>query len=118
MSAHHGEIIEKIIRKNGHSISDIARQSNVNRRSVYNWFSQERLKTTIIIKIGHVINYDFSAEFPHLTLSYKYAEKQQNFVVPNQTAEEILELQETEKWRNKYLDLLEVYTQLSNAGLS
>ncbi|HEX8609433.1 MAG TPA: helix-turn-helix domain-containing protein, partial [Pedobacter sp.] len=61
---HHGQLIEKIIRRNGHSITDIARLTHVNRRSVYNWFNQARLKPRTISSIGDAIQYDFTGVFP------------------------------------------------------
>lgn len=60
---HHGQLIEKIIRRNGHSITDIARLTNVNRRSVYNWFNKARLKPRTIKSIGEAIRYDFTGIF-------------------------------------------------------
>ncbi|MDB5019809.1 MAG: hypothetical protein JWQ28_936, partial [Pedobacter sp.] len=44
MSKHYGQILERAIRRNGNSISDVARLLNINRRSVYNWFNQAQLR--------------------------------------------------------------------------
>jgi len=52
MDKHYGQIVELIIRKKGYSISELARLSYVNRRSVYNWFNQKYLKPEIIYRIG------------------------------------------------------------------
>ena len=59
-----GQIVERVVRRNKVSISELARRMRVNRRSVYNWFDQKTLKIDIICRIGHVLNYDFSADFP------------------------------------------------------
>ena len=61
-----GEILERVIRRNHISISELSRKLNVSRRSIYNWFTQERLSRDVIYKIGTVLNHDFSAEFPDL----------------------------------------------------
>jgi hypothetical protein len=109
--SHHGRTLEKVIRKNGHSISNIARMANVNRRCVYNWFTQRRLKLSIVKSVGEVIDYDFSREFPDLFPQ----------VVLNQTATtgnlETTEAYFKEQkalffWKNKYLNLLEQYEDL------
>jgi predicted transcriptional regulator len=68
MDIHHGETIEKVVRRNGHSITDVAKLTKVNRRSVYNWFNQPKLKPEIIYKIGCVINHDFSVDWTDGTL--------------------------------------------------
>lgn len=64
MDSNAGQIVERVVRRNKVSISELARRMRVNRRSVYNWFDQKTLKIDIICKIGHVLNYDFSADFP------------------------------------------------------
>jgi predicted RNase H-like HicB family nuclease len=99
MLSHQGEILEKVIRRTGPSLTDLAKLMNVNRRSVYNWFLQQRLKPEIILKIGRTINHDFSVEFPDLFTSSDFtespiaAENEQNINV----------------WKEKYIDLLERY---------
>jgi lambda repressor-like predicted transcriptional regulator len=63
---HHGQIIEYMIRKKGHNISDLAKSLNVKRRTLYKWFNQPILKFHVITRIGNVINYNFAVEFPEL----------------------------------------------------
>lgn len=96
MNNHHGQIIEKVIRKHGHSITDVARMTKVNRRSVYNWFSQQVLKPHIIINIGEAIQHDFSNDIPTL-------KKEGSLLKGNKN---------DEGWKDKYVDLLERYNQL------
>lgn len=96
MQVHHGQTIEKVIRRNGHSITDIARLTGVNRRSVYNWFSQQVLKPHIITNIGDVIGHDFNNDIPGL-----------NEIVFSQ-----LEQTQKDDWKDKYIDLLEKYNVL------
>jgi plasmid maintenance system antidote protein VapI len=61
---HHGQIIERHIRNNCISISEIARRLDVSRPTLYNWFEAKKLSTDIIVKIGLVTSHDFSVEFP------------------------------------------------------
>ncbi|MCD8739741.1 helix-turn-helix domain-containing protein [Mucilaginibacter roseus] len=116
MDVHHGHIVERVIRREGYSISEIARLSNVNRRSVYNWFNQQFLKADIIYKIGMIINHDFSVEFPHLFKSDDFKRNtqpvnhtQQNFTPGEQGANS----QNGESyWKDKYIALLEKYNDI------
>lgn len=101
MSSHQGNIIEKIIRREGHSLTDVAKALGVNRRSIYNWFLQPRLKPEIIIRIGQAVSHDFSIEFPALFVSADF-----NAATADAMPEEI------NIWKEKYLDLLERYNFL------
>lgn len=96
MSIHHGKIIEKVIRRNGHSITDIARLARVNRRSVYNWFDQKNLRPNIILSIGSAINYDFSQDIPDLPEENPLSDQQA----------------EDNVWKEKYIRLLEKHNEL------
>lgn len=109
---HHGQIIEKVVRRNGHSISDVARLTNVNRRSVYNWFNQQQLKPEIIYRIGCVINHDFSVELPQLFTSEDFERgfRKKSFLVSNGADQD--DLYNKHYWKDKYIDLLERYNTL------
>jgi transcriptional regulator with XRE-family HTH domain len=109
MSKHYGQILERAIRRNGNSISDVARLMNINRRSVYNWFNQSQLKAEIFYKIGRVINYDFSVDLPHLFTPEDFV-KNQGLAV-NKEGELTQEPNEN-NWQEKYIDLLEKYNAL------
>ncbi|MBD1363090.1 hypothetical protein IDJ77_04635 [Mucilaginibacter sp. ZT4R22] len=110
MEKHYGQIVEYLVRKNGYSITDLATELDVNRRSIYNYFQNPFLKSDIIFKIGRVIRHDFSKEFPELFTpeDFAYSYKQSKLAVvavmpPNNIAEEI--------WKDKYLNLLESYNE-------
>lgn len=110
MLLHHGQIIEKVVRRNGHSISDVARLINVNRRSVYNWFTQQQLKPEIIFRIGCIIHHDFSIEFPKLFTTEEFVKGFTKTSFLDNTPEERDDLYSEDNWKNKYIDLLERYT--------
>lgn len=115
MELHDGQIVERIVRRNGYSISELARLIKVNRRSVYNWFSQQRLKPEIIYRIGCVLNYDFSTEFPNL-----FSKEEFNKIANGNDDPELPGLPvngrngsvDSTYWKDKYIDLLERYNQL------
>lgn len=106
MEIHHGQTIERIIRRNGYSITELARLTNVNRRSVYNWFNQRYLKPEIIRRIGTVLNYDFSSEFP--TLFSKEGNGKQHASFLKNSVEETA----NNYWKDKYIEVLEKYNEL------
>jgi len=111
MEQHYGELVEKVIRRNGYSISELARLTRVNRRSVYNWFAQKNLKPEIIYRVGNALNHDFSVEFPHLFSKNEFQ------LLPH-TAKYLKEIQYSDNeysnsnyWKDKYIALLEKYNQ-------
>jgi len=107
MQPHYGEIVERVIRRNGHSITDVSKGTRVNRRSIYNWFNQRHLKPEIILKIGHVINHDFSVEFPDLFTSQDF---DKNFVQFPAGKDHPVNVNEQDLvWKDKYITLLEQY---------
>lgn len=107
MSEHYGAIVEKVIRREGHSITELAIVANVNRRSIYNWFLQPRLKAEIIIRIGRAIGHDFSVELPKLFVSQDFQVETKIETVPNTG-----KLEDLDAWKEKYIDLLERYNLL------
>ncbi|MCQ6959299.1 helix-turn-helix domain-containing protein [Mucilaginibacter aquariorum] len=60
----YGRVVERAVRRNAMGISEIARRLGVSRRTLYNWFDIKDLSPDIISKIGFVLDYDFSGDFP------------------------------------------------------
>lgn len=83
MANHYGQIVEKVIRRDGHSISDVSRLMKVNRRSVYNWFNQPNLRPEIIYRIGRIIKHDFSVDLPHVFKSEDFAFENKSIIIQN-----------------------------------
>jgi lambda repressor-like predicted transcriptional regulator len=108
---HYGEIIERTIRRNGYSISELSRLMKVNRRSIYNWFNQAKFKSEIIFKIGCALKHDFSNEFPEL---FSPADFQQAFSKSRSFSDDFLasELEKINYWKDKYISLLEEYNEI------
>ena len=111
MEKHYGQIVEYQVRKNGYSITDLATDLDVNRRSIYNYFQNQFLKSDIIFKIGRVIRHDFSKEFPEFFTSEDFTP---NFKPANLKIVEA-SLNDNfigeELWKDKYLALLESYNE-------
>jgi predicted transcriptional regulator len=95
-----GQLLEKVIRKKGLNISKLAKAIGVDRRSVYNWFTEPELKAGILEKIAEVIDHDFTADVPRLSI------KDPELIAQNK------EVRDDEYWKDKYIDLLERYSDL------
>jgi hypothetical protein len=100
MDKHYGQIVEFVVRRTGYNISTLSNRLNVNRRSIYNWFNNKYLKEDIILKIGIIIQHDFSKEFPELFSPV-------DFQPINYATKEI-----NETFKDKYIALLEEHTKL------
>jgi hypothetical protein len=108
MGKHNGQIVEYIVRKVGFNISDLAKGTDVNRRTLYNWFKQKDLKSNLIFRIGCVIKHDFGKEFPELFTNGEFNilnELQR----PNQSHQSNISREEESYWKFKYFNLLEEF---------
>src|SRR5690606_22010387 len=94
-----GAIVEKVVRRSGIGIAELARILHVDRRSIYYWFKQRSLKVEILYKIGDALGYDFSVDFPHLVESTGKAHAISSPAVNDLDAIEL--------WKRKYIGLLE-----------
>jgi lambda repressor-like predicted transcriptional regulator len=111
-TVHQGSIIENVIRKNGHSITKLAISMGVNRRSVYNWFNQPKVKPDLIYRIGLSIEHDFCKQIPGLfdCLDVTQRSKLSVFITSQQSNNQ--EERDIKLWRTKYETLLENYNRL------
>ena len=105
MSTHQGRIVEYVVRRNGYSLSDLANELKVNRRTIYNWFKSETLRTDIIFNVGKAVRHDFSNEFPEMFTSEEFELKPRYLSPKNETAE-------YSPYKDKYIALLEKYNNL------
>lgn len=107
MTSNKGDVIERIVRtKIG--ISELSRILHVSRTSIYNWFENGHVNLETICKIGQAINHDFANEFPEEFASAKHHASID--VGPNKTDQN--EDCSIQYWMNKYITLLEKYTEL------
>lgn len=108
MGKHNGQIVEYIVRKVGFNISELAKSTDVNRRTLYNWFKQKDLKSSLIFRIGCVIKHDFGKEFPELFTAGEFNvlnELQKS----NQSYFSNVDREEESYWKFKYFTLLEEF---------
>ncbi|TWR28872.1 TetR/AcrR family transcriptional regulator [Mucilaginibacter pallidiroseus] len=109
MEKHNGQIAEYLVRKYGYSITDLALQLNVNRRSLYNYFRNKNLQVDILLRIGIIIRHDFSAEFPEFFSGSEFKVLPKS---PSDTPTLANSSSEEEVWKSKYIDLLEQHRKL------
>lgn len=59
---HIGKIINTVFIARGISITEFAKQLNCERPNVYNIFKRKNIDVNLLIKISHILNYDFIQE--------------------------------------------------------
>jgi transcriptional regulator with XRE-family HTH domain len=96
---HMGELLERAIRMKGVNITELARALNITRRTMYNLFKQEVIDKGTIERISEVINYDLTSE-------------NLNPVVVKDIKDESSIVKDEAYWQDRYLDLLERYSEL------
>ncbi len=104
---HRGEIVEKIVRKSGYSLSKLAKKLTISRNTLYNRFKNPHLKYHFIRKVGETIHYNFTIDFPEMKEELGLTEAD---VPPLDYGEN----QSALLWRleTKYSKLLEKYNKL------
>jgi transcriptional regulator with XRE-family HTH domain len=105
-----GQIVEKVVKLDRMSISEISRKLNVSRRTLYNWFETKNLSADIIEKIGLVIDHDFSEEFPDMFEENKSL-RESDFNNTNQQMKENIS-DPIYYWMDKYIKLLERFNEV------
>lgn len=106
---HRGKILEQAVRKSGFAISQLAKKLDYDRTSVYRHFETDDLDYRIIAQYGQMLHHDFSAEFPEME-SYMVERKDPLLVHGPQSMTDAIG--EIDRWRSKYIDLLEQFTEL------
>ena len=110
----HGEVLERIVRRDSMGISELSRKLNVSRRTIYNWFNKERLSYEVIWQVGDLLGQDLSPCFPDI-FQHGNLDSQDSQALNRQSNKEP---DSVYFWMNKYIQLLEKYNDLlsSSAG--
>ncbi|WP_448104450.1 hypothetical protein [Pedobacter panaciterrae] len=106
-----GEILERAVRRQEISISEVSKRMNVSRRTLYNWFGQQTLDKSLLYAIGIIIRHDFAEEFgaDFNTPNHLVTEKNEGNPGEFETS---ISAEVTRYWMLKYINLLEEYNQL------
>lgn len=70
-NTHRGEIIRDAIKSSGVAIGVVAEKLGVSRKTLYNKFKEASIPYSFILRLGEVIHYDFSQDFPNLSKNVK-----------------------------------------------
>lgn len=105
---HKGKILEKAVRESGMPLTKLSKKMAKSRRWMYNAFENENLSIDYILEIGKIIHYDFSEDLKDLK---KFKESADHFGINSNP-------ENSEYWKNKYLNLLEKYNLLLESKLN
>lgn len=76
MSVHRGQKLREILEDKGVSITFVAkRMEKKSPRIFYYWFDQPELPYSTLRRIGEIIGYDFSKDFPEMRNKAKMAQE-------------------------------------------
>ncbi|UKT62842.1 helix-turn-helix domain containing protein [Pedobacter mucosus] len=106
-----GEVLERIVRRDRMGISELSRKLNVSRRTIYNWFSQDRINHEVIWQIGTLLGQDLSASFPDVFPKQDLGQRTASSLEQN-TKSNNGDSNSVYFWMNKYIHLLEKYNEL------
>ena len=107
VKVHMGELVEKVIKKTGANVTELASAMGVSRRTIYNWYKEEVISVTILNKLSRVIGYDFTTAENAVNAELIDADEQ---------LENNVSSQDDKYWQSRYIELLERYSELlSNA---
>lgn len=111
MEQHKGKIVEAAIKRSGYQMKSLADKLGIARNTLYTKMKEMELEDSFIEKIGNIIHYDFSIDFPDLNNSARtYAEESQAiYKSAGYKNPDFIQLQELNR---KYLKLLEDYNKL------
>jgi predicted transcriptional regulator len=109
LKVHKGVIVEKVVRRHNLSLTTISGRMNVDRRTLYNWFKRENLHNKIILQLGEILGYDFSADFQDLEILKDISTYKEPMYPITETSQ---------YWMLKYLELLETYNAFAEMKTS
>ena len=103
---HRGELLAKAIKESGIPVTRIVSSMKRSRRWLYNQFARTDVPLDVFVEIGKIIRHDFSADIQELR---KRTEHAASF---NDSGETPYPAENAQFWKDKYLRLLEDYTEL------
>ena len=100
MRQHRGELLEAIVRRSGYSLKALSEKLGVSRNTIYNKFKEYNLSYDFIVRVGEIIHYDFTYEYPAIKTTVR--------IDTNQHTSDLWRLE------RKYSHVLESYNELLN----
>lgn len=102
---HKGELLANAIKLNGIPITIVAKRLGKSRRHIYNLFDDPDVSIDTLLKIGKIINYDFSLDIKEILkipVEYKI----------DIVSEPIVNFEDAHYWKSKYFELLDKHRLL------
>lgn len=118
---HRGAIVEQVLRKNNVNLTKLARQLNIHRSTLYNYFSYPKLDWDMIMDISKIISYDFAKEFPELRSQFsKDAASRAEEPIPDYARKDLFDkcLHERDLFMRMYMEVNEKYIALNEKYLA
>jgi transcriptional regulator with XRE-family HTH domain len=100
---HMGQSLERALRRTTFSISKIASALSVSRRTVDDWFRMEVIDEQILERISNVVKHDLQSIRLEATVN-------------TLTTEDSLPIGADIRWKDKYITLIERYSNLKTIG--
>ena len=109
MEEHKGQILERVVRRRHGNITELAELVGYDRQTIYRHFKDSDLSDVIILKYAKALQYDFRLEFPELMSYSSHVAEPLSEYTPLTVADAMKEI---DRWKNKYIDLLEKHNDL------
>lgn len=109
-----GSIAQTALTKSGLSKKYVSERLNIDPKTLYNKLQRRDLEYDFIIELYKVIKMDVTEDFPELGKYVLNEEEVPGALKEYQAAKSALDSsrEEIEKWKNKYIQLLEEYSQV------
>jgi hypothetical protein len=104
---HREEIIKEAVYKSGYPITALAKRLGKSRRWMYLMFENNTISLDLVLQIGKIIHYDFTPKIKEFSLSPTTLNELSTAYKNEEPS--------SEYWKNKYLKLLEDYSELLKA---
>ena len=76
MKAHIGKKIKEAVKKSGMSVTEFAKKINYSRRNIYSIFEKESIDTSLLQKIGDILERDFFMDYSLSVHKHSYSQNQ------------------------------------------
>jgi len=102
---HRGQLVEKIIRRSGLSLTKLSHRLGISRNTLYNRFQNPKLGYRFILEVGRIIHHDFTNDFPDM---------KEEIELLGEGPIRSMDRETVELWKSegKYIALLEKYAKL------
>ena len=118
---HQGEILQEAIKNSGISITRIVEEMGITRPTIYRKFKENTLDYNFVIRIGEIINHDFSNNItPVQQAALPFVTNHTKNIVTNHVTHRVTPVQNADSdpakqllvLQAKYIALLEAYNEL------